>query len=152
MQVSYIPSGYHSVTAAINMPGAAAAVDWYKTAFNAVEKTMLMGPGGELSHGEIIIGDTIIMIAEEHPDYNRSPKTLGGSSVVFVIYVPDADATINRAVDNGAILIEGAADQFYGDRRGRIEDPFGYKWMVSSHIKDVSDAAMQKMIDDMVQG
>lgn len=149
MSSSYIPKGYAAVIAAINMPNAIAAMEWYQRIFNAKEKMRLVEPGGKLAHGEINIDGTVIMIAEEHPDYNRSPKTLNGTSVIFSIYVPDADATIQKAVDAGATLIVPATDQFYGDRSGRIEDPFGYKWMVSTFIKEVSAAEMQRQVDEM---
>ena len=149
MSSSYIPKGYAAVIAAINMPNAIAAMEWYQRIFNAKEKMRLVEPGGKLAHGEIDIDGTVIMIAEEHPDYNRSPKTLNGTSVIFSIYVPDADATIQKAVDAGATLIAPATDQFYGDRSGRIEDPFGYKWMVSTFIKEVSAAEMQRQVDEM---
>lgn len=152
MNPSYIPKGYHSVIAAINMPGAAAAMDWYKKVFNATEKMRLTEPDGKVVHGEIEIDGTVMMIAEEHPDYNRSPKTLNGTSVIFGIYVPDADAVIQKAVDAGAKMIAPAADQFYGDRTGRIEDPFGYKWMVATHLKEVTVEEMQKQLDDMMKG
>lgn len=146
----YIPAGSQAVIAAINMPNAAAAMEWYKKVFSAKEKMRLTEPDGKVSHGEIDIHGTVIMIAEENPDYNRSPKTLNGTSVVFVIYVPDADATIQKAVDAGATLIAAASDQFYGDRSGRIEDPFGYKWMVSTHINKVSAEEMQAMLEQMI--
>ena len=152
MPASYLPRGYGAVVAAINMPNAAAAMEWYKKVFNAKEKIRLTEPDGKLAHGEIDIEGTVIMIAEENPAYNRSPKTLNGTSVVFSIYVPDADATIQKAVDAGATLIASAVDQFYGDRSGRIEDPFGYKWMVSTHIKDVSAEEMQRQLDQMFKG
>ncbi len=152
MSASYIPKGYHAVVAAINMPGAAAAMDWYKKVFGATEKMRLTEPDGKIAHGEIDIDGTIIMIAEENAAYNRSPKTLNGTSVMFSIYVADADATIQKAVAAGATLIAKAEDQFYGDRTGRIEDPYGYKWMVSTHIKEVSEAEMQKMLDEMMKG
>ncbi|MEO5591661.1 MAG: VOC family protein [Chitinophagaceae bacterium] len=151
MNTSYIPKGYQAVVAAINMPNAAAAMEWYKKVFNATEKMRLTEPNGRVAHGEINIDGTVIMIAEEHPDYNRSPKTLNGTSVIFNIYVPDADAIIQKAVNAGATLIAAAADQFYGDRSGRIEDPFGYKWMVSTHLKEISTAEMQKQLDDMIK-
>jgi PhnB protein len=152
MSASYIPRGYAAVVAAINMPGAAVAMEWYKKVFNAKEKMRLTEPDGKVAHGEIDIDGTVIMIAEENPAYNRSPKTLNGTSVVFSIYVPDADATIQKAVDEGATLIASAADQFYGDRSGRIEDPFGYKWMVSTHLREVSAEEMQRQLDDMFRG
>jgi PhnB protein len=148
----YLPDGYHSVVAAINMPNAASAMEWYKKVFNASEKMRLTEPDGKVAHGEIEIDGTVIMIAEENSAYNSSPKTLNGTSVLFSLYVPDADATIKKAVEAGAILIAPAADQFYGDRSGRIEDPFGYKWMISTHIKPVSAAEMQMLLDDMMKG
>jgi PhnB protein len=148
--MSYIPAGSHAVIAGINMPNAAAAMEWYKNVFNAKEKLRLTGPEGKVTHGEIDIHGTVIMIAEENPQYNCSPKTLNGTSVVFVIYVPDADATIQKAIAAGATLIVPAADQFYGDRSGRIEDPFGYKWVVSTHITKVTAAEMQAMLEQML--
>lgn len=148
---TYIPKGHQAVVAAINMPDAITAMDWYKKVFNATEKMRLTEPGGRLAHGEIDIDGTRIMIAEENPMYNRSPKTLNGTSVIFGIYVADADAVIQKAVDAGAKLIAPATDQFYGDRTGRIEDPFGYKWMVSTHIKEVSAEEMQQLLNNMMK-
>ncbi len=148
--MSYVPAGSHSVIAAINMPNAADAMDWYKKIFNAKENIRLTDSDGKVSHGEIDIHGTVIMIAEEHPGYNQSPQTLKGTSVIFVIYVPDADATIHKAVADGARLITPASDQFYGDRSGRIEDPYGYKWIVSTHINKVSAEEMQAMMDQML--
>lgn len=152
MSTSYIPKGYTSVVAAINMPNAAAAMEWYKRVFGAKEKMRLTEPDGKVAHGEIDIDGTVIMIAEENPAYNQSPETLHGTSVAFSIYVADADASIQKAVDAGATLITAAADQFYGDRTGRIKDPFGYKWMVSTHIKEVSAEEMQRQLDEMFKG
>src|SRR5450432_367901 len=151
MSISYKPKGYTSVVAAINMCDAAVAMEWYKKVFNAKEKIRLTEPDGKVAHGEIDIDGSVIMMAEENPAYNRSPKTLNGTSVVFSIYVPDADASIQKAVDAGATLIAEAADQFYGDRTGRIEDPFGYKWMVSTHLQEVSEREMQRQLDEMMR-
>lgn len=143
----YIPTGSHSVIAAINMKGAGIAIDWYKKVFMAKEIMRLTDSTGLVVHGEIELDGTVIMMAEENPLYNQSPKTLNGTSVIFSLYVPDVDATIKRAVEEGAILIAAASDQFYGDRTGRVEDPFGYKWMIATHIKDVSAEEMQVMIN-----
>jgi PhnB protein len=148
----YIPEGCSAVIAAINMPGAASAIEWYKKVFNAKEKMKLLQPDGIVAHAEIEIDGTVIMIAEEHPDYNRSPQTLKGTTVVFSLYVADADAVIKKAVDEGAILIAAATDQFYGDRAGRIEDPFGYKWIIRTPVKKVSLEEMQKIIDETMKG
>jgi PhnB protein len=89
------------------------------------------------------------MLAEENPQYNKSPKTLNGNSINLCVYVKDVDAVIQKAVDNGANLIMPAADQFYGDRSGRFEDPFGYTWIVSTHIKDVSEEEMHRKMEEM---
>lgn len=108
-------------------------------------------PDKTVAHAEITIGDNVIMLSEENPQYNKSPKTLNGNSVNLCIYVPDVDATVQKAVDNKAKLIMPAEDQFYGDRSGRIEDPFGYIWIISTHVKDVSEEDMKKAMEEMAQ-
>ncbi len=91
------------------------------------------------------------MLAEEDPKYNKSPKTSNGNSVNLCIYVPDVDKTIQKATDNKAKVLIAAKDQFYGDRSGRIEDPFGYVWIISTHVKDVSEAEMKKAMKEMAE-
>ena len=143
-KVSYLPKGYNAVIPALAFHGAGAAIKWYANVFGATEKMRFNNPDGTIAHAEITIGDNVIMLAEENLEFNRSPQTLKGNSVNLFIYVPDVDATIKKALDNRAKLIKPAEDQFYGDRTGRIEDPFGYFLLVSTHVKDVSEKGMQK--------
>lgn len=146
---SYIPEGYNAVIPALAFKGADAAIKWYKNVFSAKEKMRFDNPDKTVAHAELIIGDSLIMLAEENPQYNKSPRTLNGNSVNLCVYVPDVDATIRKALDNKAKLLVAAEDQFYGDRSGRIEDPFGYIWIIATHIKDVSREEMQKAMKEM---
>jgi len=147
-KVSYI-QGYNAVIPALAFKGADAAIKWYVNVFGAKEKMRFDNPDGTIAHAEITIGDNVIMLAEENPEYNSSPKTLKGNSVNICIYLPDVDAVIKKATANGANLIMPVEDQFYGDRSGRIEDPFGYRWIIATHIKDVSEEEMKKAMREM---
>lgn len=146
---SYIPEGYNAVMPALAFKGADAAIKWYINVLGAKEKMRFDNPDKTIGHAEITIGDSIIFLADENLQYNKSPKTLNGNSVNLCVYVEDVDAVIQKAVDNGARLIMLAADQFYGDRSGRFEDPFGYIWVVSTHIRDVSEEEMHKKMEEM---
>ena len=146
---SYIPAGYNAVIPALAFQGADAAIVWYKNVFGAKEKMRFDNPDKTVAHAELTLGDSVIMISEENPQYNSSPKTLKGNSVNLCIYVPDVDTVIKKAVNEGASLIMPPEDQFYGDRSGRIEDPFGYRWIIATHIKDVSEEEMKKAMDEM---
>jgi PhnB protein len=148
---SYIPEGYNAVIPALAFKGADAAIKWYKNVFNAKEKMRFNNPDGSIAHAEITIDDNVIMLSEENLEFNKTPKTLKGNSVNLCVYVPDVDATVKKAVDNKAKLVKPAEDQFYGDRSGRIEDPFGYLWIISTHVKDVSQEEMRKAIKEMAQ-
>ena len=150
-KVSYIPEGYNAVIPALAFKGADAAIKWYKNVFGAKEKMRFDNPDGTIAHAEITLGDDVIMLSEENPQYNSSPKTLKGNSINLCIYVPDVDAVVKKAVDDGANLVMPVEDQFYGDRTGRIEDPFGYRWIISTHVKDVSEEEMKKAMDEMAQ-
>ena len=146
---SYIPEGYNAVMPALAFKGAAAAIDWYKKIFDAKEKMRFDNPDKTIGHAELIIGDSVIFLSDENPEFNKSPKTLNGNSMNLYLYVEEVDAIIQKAVDNNAKLIKPAEDQFYGDRSGRFEDPFGYIWIVSTHVKDVSEEEMQKKMKEM---
>jgi PhnB protein len=148
---SYIPEGYNAVIPALAFKGADAAIKWYVNVFRAKEKMRFDNPDKTVAHAEITIGDCVVMVSEENAQYNKSPKTLNGNSVNLCIYVPDVDATVQKAIDNNARLIMAVEDQFYGDRSGRIEDPFGYIWIISTHVKDVSEAEMKKAMEEMSQ-
>ena len=145
----YIPEGYNAVTPALAFKGAATAINWYKKIFDAKEKMRFDNPDKTIGHAELIIGDSVVFVSDENPEFNKSPRTLNGNSVNLFVYVQDADAVIRNAVDNGAQLIKPAEDQFYGDRSGRIQDPFGYLWIVSTHVKDVSEEEMHKKMKEM---
>jgi PhnB protein len=135
----YIPTGYHSVNAYLTIKGCAAAIEFYKRAFGATEVMRLdMGPD-TIGHAEILIGDTRVMMSDEFPDMDaKSPKTLGGSAGYLMVYTPDCDAAIAKAVAAGAKLIRPAEDQFYGDRSGQIEDPFGHRWAIHTMIEELT--------------
>ena len=134
-----IPEGYHSLTPYLILSAASDAIAFYKKALGASEVMRLDDPGGKIHHAEISIGDSRIMLADEHPEIGAlSPKTIGGSPVSLHLYVEHVDAAVERAVAAGAKLIRPVADQFYGDRVGGIEDPFGYRWFIATHKEDLT--------------
>jgi PhnB protein len=144
-QVKAIPEGMHSVTPHLVCAGAAEAIDFYKKAFNAVELGRMAGPQGKLLHGAIRIGDSMVMLADEFPDWGSlGPKSLKGSPVTIHLYVEDVDAFTARAVAAGAKITMPIQDMFWGDRYGKLEDPFGHQWSVSTHVRDVSPEEMQQ--------
>jgi PhnB protein len=145
MTVKAIPDGYHSVTPYLIISGAAAAIDYYKQAFGATELLRMPAPGGKVGHAEIKIGDSPIMLADEHPDMGyKSPQTLGGSPVSIMIYVADVDKVFDQAIAAGGKAQRPVKDQFYGDRSGTLEDPFGHVWHVATHTEDVSAEEMER--------
>ena len=137
--VKPIPEGYHSITPYLCIKDAAKALDFYKEAFGAQELFRMAQPDGKIGHAEIQIGDSRLMIADECPDMEfRSPQAYGGSPIGIHLYVEDVDATVNMALVAGAKLVKQVNDQFYGDRNGTVEDPFGHRWFISTHIEDLS--------------
>jgi PhnB protein len=147
-KVEPIPAEYPGVTPYLAVNDAAAAIEFYKTGFGATELMRLPGPDGKIGHAEVKIGNAIVMLADEHPDAGHiSPKSLGGSTVKLHMYVEDVDSFFENAVAAGAKVLISITDQFYGDRSGRLEDPFGHVWLVSTHIEDVSPEEMQKRMD-----
>jgi PhnB protein len=144
-QVKPIPDGMHTVTPHLVCAGAAEAIEFYKKAFNAVEITRIPGQQGKLIHAHVRIGDSSVMLVDEFPEWNTfGPKVLKGSSVTIHLYVEDADAFIKRAVEAGAKVIMPIADMFWGDRYGVLEDPFGHRWSVATHVRDVSPEELLK--------
>jgi PhnB protein len=137
--VKPIPDGYHSVTPYLILNAAGDAIAFYKEALGATEVMRLDDPGGRIHHAEINIGGSRIMLADEHPEIQAlSPKTIGGSPISIHLYVDNVDTAVERAVAAGAKLIRPVADQFYGDRVGGIEDPFGYRWFIATHKEDLT--------------
>ncbi len=145
MSVKPIPDGYHGVTPYLHVQGAAAAIDFYKRAFGATETMRLDGPDGKVGHAEIRIDGSVVMLADEHPRMGAvSPKTLGGAGASFLFYVPDVDARFERAVAAGAKVLRPLKDQFYGDRSGTLEDPFGHVWTIATHKEDLTTEEMAR--------
>ncbi|MCA9054470.1 MAG: VOC family protein [Planctomycetaceae bacterium] len=145
MSVKPIPDGYHSVTPYLICRNAAAAIDYYTKAFGARERMRLPMPGGLLGHAELEIGDSVVMLADENQEWGAmSPQTLGGTPASVLIYVEDVDTVFQRAIDAGAKVVRPLQDQFYGDRSGHLEDPFGHRWSVATHVEDVSPEELQK--------
>lgn len=134
-----IPEGFHSITPYLAIKGAAEAIDFYKRAFGATERSRMAAPGGSVVHAEIQIGDSVIMLGEENPQMGApGPKTLGGSTGGLMIYVEDVDAAFARAVGAGATVQMPVADMFWGDRYGRLVDPFGHLWSIGTHKEDLT--------------
>ena len=148
-KVKPIPDGYHSVTPYLMVHDAASAIDFYQRAFGAKEVMRMNGPNGKIGHAELKIGDSMIMLADDMPQAGtRSPQSLGGSSVGIFLYVKDVDSVFNQAVAAGARADMPLADMFWGDRYGRLTDPFGHQWSLATHKEDVAPAEMQKRAAD----
>lgn len=144
-KVKPIPQGYEGVIPYLCVRDAAGAIEFYKDVFGAIETMRLTDPGGMVGHAELRIGGTCIMLGEESPDMDvRGPQLLGGSPVSLLLYVEDVDAMASKAVAAGATLLGPVEDQFYGDRSGKLEDPFGHIWMIATHIEDVAAEDMQR--------
>jgi PhnB protein len=136
--VKPIPDGYHAITPYLIVADGAAAIAFYQKAFGAQERLRLARPDGRVGHAELEIGGSVIMLADEFPDMGAlAPSTVGGSPVGLHLYIEEVDAVVGRAVAAGAKLLHPVEDKFYGDRMGTIEDPFGHKWYVTTHIEDV---------------
>ncbi len=145
MSVKSIPDGYHSVTPYLIVSAGTAAIDFYKQAFGAVELMRIPAPEGKIGHAEIKIGDSPIMLADEFPEMGyKSPTTLGGSPVSIMIYVDDVDTVFSQAIAAGGKEQRPVKDQFYGDRSGTLEDPFGHVWHVATHKEDVTAEEMER--------
>ena len=148
MAVKSQPDGYHCVTPYLTVRGAAAAMEFYKSAFGATEVLRLPMPDGTLAHAEVQIGDSKVMFADENPAWgNKSPAALGGASGGVMLYVSDADAAFARAVSAGATVRMPVATQFYGDRCGSVIDPFGHVWTIATHVEDVPPTEMQARME-----
>jgi PhnB protein len=145
MAVKPVPDGYHTVTPYLIIDGAAQAIEFYKRAFGATELLRMPDAKGRISHAELKIGDSVIMLADEHHEMGyRGPRTLGGTAVSILLYMPDVDTVFDRAIKAGGKSRRAVADQFYGDRMGTLEDPFGHVWTIGTHIEDVSPEEMNR--------
>lgn len=148
--VKPIPEGMHSLTPHLVCADAAAAIEFYKKAFNAVEVMRLPGPDGKLMHASLRVGDSALMLVDESPDWGMlGPKALKGTPVTIHLYVPDTDAAVAQAVAAGAKVTMPAADMFWGDRYAQLEDPFGHRWSVATHQRDLSLQQIQAGMREM---
>ncbi len=144
-QMKPIPDGMHTVTPHLICAGADEAIEFYKKAFNAVESGRMPGPEGKVLHALIRIGDSAVMLADECPDWGGfGPKTLKGSPVTIHLYVEDVDTFVARAVSAGAKVTMPPEDMFWGDRYGKLDDPFGHHWSVATHIREMSPDEIQQ--------
>jgi PhnB protein len=137
--VKPVPDDYPRVTPSLAIDGAARAIDFYRQVFGATERMRMDEPSGKVGHAELQIGDSLVMLSDEYPDMGvLGPKSVGGSPVTLMVYVEDVDNTFSRAVGAGAKTLRPVENQFYGDRTGQFEDPFGHRWSVATHVEDVS--------------
>ena len=151
--VKPIPDGYPQVTPYLIVDGADAAIQFYTRAFGAKERMRMGGPDGKIGHAEIDIGGGLVMLADEHPEMDaRGPKTIGGTPVTISLYVEDVDAVFQAALDAGATELRAVQNQFYGDRTGQIEDPFGHKWHLATHVEDVPPEEMEQRAAEAMAG
>ena len=153
MAVKPIPDGYPQVTPYLFVDGAQAAIDFYSSVFGATERMRMPGPDGKIGHAELQLGDSLLMVADEFPDMGgRSPRTVGGSPVIVSVYVEDVDSVFERAVQAGATVVRPVETQFYGDRAGQFEDPFGHQWSVATHVEDVPPDEMERRVAQAMGG
>ncbi len=151
--VQPIPEGYPQVTPYLCVDGAAAAIDFYGAVLGATERMRMPAPDGKIGHAELQLGDSVIMLADESPEIGfRSPKAIGGSPVTLSVYVDDVDAVVARAEQAGATVVRPVETQFYGDRSGQFEDPFGHRWNVATHVEDVSPEEMGRRAAEAMGG
>ncbi|MBW3672161.1 MAG: VOC family protein [Acidobacteria bacterium] len=149
MSVKPIPDGYHSITPYLVMKNAAGAIGFYKSAFGAEELMRMEAPGGKIAHAELRIGDSPVMLADEHPDEGFvGPETVGGTPVSILLYVDDVDQVFARAIEAGATELKPLANQFYGDRSGALKDPFGHVWTIATNIEDVAQEDLERRMNE----
>jgi len=151
MSAKPIPDGYHTLTPYMTVRDAARAIEFYKQAFGAVEKGVMKGPDGKIMHAELRIGDSIVMLADEFPEFQSlSPQSIGGSGMGLHIYIEDVDSAFDRAVKAGATVEMPVADMFWGDRYGKLRDPFGHKWSIGTHKADLSMEEIEKAQEEFM--
>ena len=151
--VKPIPDNYPQVTPYLCVDGASAAIDFYSSVFGATVRMRMDAPDGKVGHADLQIGNSVILLSDEYPEMGvQSPKTIGGTPVTLNVYMEDADATFERAVSLGAKALRPVENQFYGDRSGQFEDPFGHRWNVATHIEDVPPDEMAKRAAEAMGG
>jgi len=148
-----VPDGYRSVSPYLCVDGAEAAIAFYADVFGAVERSRIAGPDGRIGHAELAIGDSVVMLSDEFPDWGiRGPAAYGGTAVTIGVYVADVDAAYGQAIALGAQPVRPVEDQFYGDRSGQFLDPWGHRWSVATHIEDVSEDEIARRAAEVMGG
>ena len=148
-KVSPIPESFHSVTPYLAIKGAAEAIEFYKRALGAQERFRMPGPDGNtVGHAEIVIGDSVVMLADEFPGCNQSPSTLNGTSVSFAVYVENVDEAFPRALKAGGKERYPVENKFWGDRAGTFIDPFGHQWTLMTRVEEVPPAEMERRMKE----
>jgi PhnB protein len=151
MAVKPIPDGYPQVIPLLAVDGAAAAIEFYCSVFGASVRLRMDGPGDKIGHAELQLGDSVIMLADEFPEISFvGPKSIGGTPVTLSVYVEDVDDVFARALSAGAKQLRPVEDQFYGDRVGQFEDPFGHRWSVATHVEDVPEDELRKRAEQVM--
>ena len=150
MKTNYIPAGYHTLTPYLVVNGAARALEFYKQAFGATEVARMPGPGGKLMHAELRIGDSVVMLSDEFPGMStcKAPKSLGGTTGSIFLYLADVDPAFRKAVEAGCKVLMPLTNMFWGDRFGKLEDPFGNQWTMATHVEDVTPDEMRRRAAD----
>jgi PhnB protein len=142
-----IPDDYPRITPYLYINGAGAAIDFYCSVLGATERMRMAGPDGRVGHAELDLGDSMIMLADENPYIDvRGPRAVGGTPMSLHVYVEDVDGVFERAIQAGAKVLRPIENQFYGDRSGQFEDPFGHRWNVATHVEDVPPEEMEKRV------
>lgn len=152
-KVSYIPKDYNTITPYLIIKGAAQAIEYYKKVFGATETVRMNSPEGKVGHAELKIGNSHIMLADENPNMglgHTSASTIGASPVSLYVYLPDVDRVVERAAAEGGTILKAVEDQFYGDRSGFIQDPFGHLWGIATHVEDVSPQEMKERMKKLM--
>jgi PhnB protein len=145
MAVKTIPEGYHSISPALAIDGAAEAIDFYERVFGAKERSRMPSPDGKIAHAELEIGDSVVMLSDPFPQSSvKAPAQLGGTTVSIFVYVEDVDAVFQQAVDAGATVTMPIEDMFWGDRFGSLIDPYGHSWSLATHVEDVPPEEMEE--------
>jgi PhnB protein len=143
MPIKAIPDGYHSVTPYLIVNNAARAIEFYKQAFGATETVRMPAPDDKIGHAELRIGNSVVMLADEFPDMGfRGPQSPGGAGVSIMVYLENCDAVFNTAIAAGAKVMRPLQNQFYGDRSGTLQDPFGHVWIIATHVEDIPEGEM----------
>jgi PhnB protein len=151
--VKPIPEGYPQVTPYLIVDGGDAAIAFYTKVLGAKERMRMPSPGDRIGHAELELGDSLVMLADEHPDMGIvGPKTVGGTPVMISVYVEDVDSVFERALSEGANSVRPVENQFYGDRTGQFEDPFGHRWSIATHVEDVPPEEMEKRAAEAMAG